>query len=60
MNRQEKLIEDLSQEIVALIDTRTLDAGLSRREASQTCREIATELRDRADGLESEAEADGE
>ena len=57
MNRQEKLSEDLAQEIVNMVDSRTLKAGLSLRDAAQTCREIASELRQRADGLDSEAEA---
>ena len=60
MNKQEKLSEDLAQEFVNIVDARTLRAGLSRREAAQTCREIASELQYRADALEREAGADGE
>lgn len=60
MTRQEKLSEDLAVMIVNMADQATLAEGLSRREAALTCREIASELAQRADALDSEADANGE
>lgn len=60
MNKQEKLSADLSQEILDMLDSRTLAAGIPKREAAEMYREIASELRDRADTLDAEAEGDGD
>jgi hypothetical protein len=60
MANQEELSEQLCVEIVSLVDARTLDAGLSLRDAALTYRELASEFRDRAAGLESEADADAD
>lgn len=54
------LSEQICNEITSDVDRWTLDAGLSRRDAAQIYREIASECRDRANGLDEEAEADGE
>lgn len=56
----DELSEQLSEDVSNQIDRETLREKLSRREAAQICREVASALRERANGLDTEAEADGE
>jgi hypothetical protein len=54
---RDDLSDELCQEVVRLVETRTLDEGISLRDAAQICRELAAECRDRAAGFEEEADA---
>jgi hypothetical protein len=56
----DELFEAVWSQLSADLDAKTLDAGLSLSEAAGFYRELAAECRDRAAGLEQEAEADGE
>lgn len=56
----DQLSEELCSQLLSDVDRRTLDEGISRRDAARIYREIAAECRDRANGLEQEADADGE
>lgn len=56
----DEISENYMQEFVSTLDRITLQEGVSRRDTARIYREIATEFRDRANQLESEADADGD
>lgn len=55
--KRESLSDRLCHETITRIDSETLEAGLSLRAAAQLYRELASECRDRAAGLDEEADA---
>ena len=54
------LDEELQEEFTARVDTATLRAGLSKRDAAAVYRCLADEFRLRAQTLDREADLDGE
>jgi len=53
---RDELSEIVCQELLETVDKRTLDEGLSLRDTARIYRDIAAACRDRADGLDDEAE----
>jgi hypothetical protein len=56
----DKLSNELEERLTADVDRTTLKAGISLRDTAQIYRELASAFRDRAAGLDQEADANGE